>query len=76
MSGWRRRPSSRAGRGKAPAGAEADLSFELDEHGRVWMVGDGDCHVLGRREAVCAELRRFLAAADAAAGGGAKRGGG
>jgi hypothetical protein len=37
-----------------------DLDFELDEHGRVWMIREGDCHIIGRRDAVCAEMRRFL----------------
>jgi lipopolysaccharide/colanic/teichoic acid biosynthesis glycosyltransferase len=46
---------------------EGDVEFELDEHGRVWMILAGDCHLIGRREAVCGEMRRFLAAADAAA---------
>ena len=37
-----------------------ELEFELDEHGRVWMVREGDCHIIGRTNAVCAEMRRFL----------------
>lgn len=40
---------------------DVDLDFELDEHGRVWMVREGDCHIIGRTDAVCAEMRRFLA---------------
>lgn len=36
--------------------------FELDEHKRVWMIREGDCHVIGRKSAVCGEMRRFLAA--------------
>jgi hypothetical protein len=43
--------------------ADIELEFELDEHGRVWMIRDGDCHIIGRRLAVCTEMRRFLAAA-------------
>jgi hypothetical protein len=39
---------------------DVDLDFELDEHGRVWMIREGDCHIIGRRNAVCAEMRRFL----------------
>lgn len=39
---------------------DIDLDFELDEHGRVWMIREGDCHIIGRRDAVCAEMRRFL----------------
>ena len=44
-----------------------DLDFTLDGQGRVWMIRDGDCHVLGPTEAVCGEMRRFLAGV--AAGG-------
>jgi hypothetical protein len=40
---------------------DIDLDFCLDEHGRVWMIREGDCHIIGRRGAVCAEMRRFLA---------------
>ena len=25
------------------------------------MIRDGDCHIIGRSGAVCAEMRRFLA---------------
>jgi hypothetical protein len=39
---------------------DVDLDFELDEHGRVWMIREGDCHIIGRRDAVCTEMRRFL----------------
>jgi hypothetical protein len=39
---------------------DVDLDFELDEHGRVWMIREGDCHIIGRKNAVCAEMRRFL----------------
>jgi len=39
---------------------DVDLDFELDEHGRVWMIREGDCHIIGRTNAVCAEMRRFL----------------
>jgi hypothetical protein len=38
-----------------------DLDFTLDEQGRVWMIREGDCYVLGPTEAVCTEMRRFLA---------------
>lgn len=44
-----------------------DLDFTLDEQGRVWMIREGDCHVLGPTAAVCGEMRRFLAGV--AAGG-------
>ena len=39
---------------------DVELEFELDEHGRVWMIREGDCHIIGRKNAVCAEMRRFL----------------
>ena len=47
------------GRSSGPPGEEAE--FELDEHGRVWVVRDGACEAIGRRDAVVAEMRRFLA---------------
>jgi len=55
--------------GDSPAGplsdaemrTDVDLEFEVDEHGRVWMIREGDCHIIGRTNAVCAEMRRFLA---------------
>jgi hypothetical protein len=40
---------------------DIDLDFTLDEHGRVWMIREGDCHIIGRTDGVCAEMRRFLA---------------
>jgi hypothetical protein len=40
---------------------DVELEFEVDEHGRVWMMREGDCHIIGRTNAVCAEMRRFLA---------------
>ena len=40
---------------------DVELEFEEDEHGRVWMIRKGDCHIIGRSGAVCAEMRRFLA---------------
>ncbi len=40
---------------------DVELDFELDEHGRVWMFREGDCRIIGRTSAVCAEMRRFLA---------------
>lgn len=39
---------------------DVELDFELDEHDRVWMIRKGDCYILGRKNAVCAEMRRFL----------------
>lgn len=40
---------------------DVEIEFEVDEHGRVWMIREGDCHIIGRANAVCAEMRRFLA---------------
>ena len=54
-------------RGPAPEPTAAqlrtdiELEFEFDEHGRVWMIREGDCHIIGRTEAVCLEMRKFLA---------------
>jgi hypothetical protein len=45
--------------GKRPP-TDIDLHFELDEHGRVWMIREGDCHILGRRDSVRDEMWRFL----------------
>jgi hypothetical protein len=39
---------------------DIEVEFEFDEHGRVWMICEGDCHIIGRTNAVCAEMRRFL----------------
>jgi hypothetical protein len=39
---------------------DIEVEFEVDEHGRVWMIREGDCHIIGRTNAVCAEMRRFL----------------
>lgn len=39
---------------------DVELEFELDEHGRVWMIRESDCHIIGRTNAVFAEMRRFL----------------
>jgi hypothetical protein len=50
-----------AARLEAEMRTDVDLDFALDEHGRVWMIREGDCHIIGRRNAVCAEMRRFLA---------------
>jgi hypothetical protein len=41
---------------------DVELDFELDEHGRVWMIREGDCHIIGRKNTVCEEMRRFLRA--------------
>ena len=59
--------ASRAAAAVGEVDAAADLrtnvgvEFDVDEHGRVWMYRDGDCHIIGRRGAVRAEMRRFLA---------------
>jgi hypothetical protein len=39
---------------------DVELEFDLDEHDRVWIYLDGDCHIIGRREAVRREMWRFL----------------
>jgi len=46
---------------KAQLRTDIELEFEFDEHGRVWMIREGDCHIIGRTEAVCLEMRKFLA---------------
>lgn len=38
---------------------DVECEFELDEHGWVWIILEGDCHI-GRREAVRREMWRFL----------------
>lgn len=43
---------------------DIEVEFELDEHGRVWIIRDGDCHVIGRKDIVCEEMCRFLADID------------
>ncbi|MBV9931703.1 MAG: hypothetical protein JO013_12260 [Alphaproteobacteria bacterium] len=52
--------------GRARLGEEAmrtdvDLDFRVDEYDRVWIIREGDCQIIGRRHAVCAEMTRFLA---------------
>lgn len=56
----RRLAREMAAAGWAGAPSDVEIAFELDEHGRVWMIREGDCHVIGRREAVCAEMVRFV----------------
>jgi hypothetical protein len=48
-------------------GAVVDLDFTFDGQGRVWMIREGDCHIIGRTGPVCDQMRRFLAGV--AAGG-------
>jgi hypothetical protein len=40
---------------------DVGLEFELDEPGRLRMIREGDCHIIGRRDAVRLEMWRFLA---------------
>jgi hypothetical protein len=39
---------------------DVDSEFELDEHGRVWLIKNGDCFIIGRKLAVIVEMRRFI----------------
>lgn len=41
-------------------GSEVECEFELDEHDRVWMIRDGDCHIIGRKDGIRKEMWRFL----------------
>ena len=43
-----------------PLATDVEVEFHLDEHGRVWMILDGDCHIIGRKAAVAEEMGRFL----------------
>lgn len=43
---------------------DVQVEFELDEHGRVWMIRDGDCMIIGRKDGICDEMKRFLADID------------
>lgn len=63
----RQAQDDRPGDGGRPDSTDIDLDFTLDEQDRVWMIREGDCHIIGRTDAVCAEMRRFLA--DVASGG-------
>lgn len=40
--------------------SDVECEFELDEHDRVWMVRDGDCHIIGRKDYIRTEMWRFL----------------
>lgn len=40
--------------------SDVECQFELDEHGRVWMVRDGDCSIIGRKDYIRMEMWRFL----------------
>ena len=39
---------------------EVEMELAVDADGRAWMIREGDCLLLGERERVCAEMRRFL----------------
>lgn len=41
-------------------GSDVECEFELDEHDRVWMIRDGDCHIIGRKDYIRKEMWRFL----------------
>jgi hypothetical protein len=38
---------------------DVDLDFELDEHGRIWMIRQGDCHIIGRADATALKMLSF-----------------
>ena len=39
---------------------DVDLDFELDEHGRVWMIREGDCHIIGHfADAIILKMQVF-----------------
>jgi hypothetical protein len=40
--------------------SDVECEFELDEHDRVWMYRDGDCHIIGRKNYIRTEMWRFL----------------
>jgi hypothetical protein len=40
--------------------SDVECEFELDEHGRVWIIRDGDCHIIGRKDYIRKEMWRFL----------------
>jgi hypothetical protein len=40
--------------------SDVECEFELDEHDRVWMIRDGDCHIIGRKDYIRKEMWRFL----------------
>lgn len=77
MSRWRPRRFGRgSGGSRRDPGTDVELELGMDEHGRVWMYVEGHAHMIGRREAVCAEMRRFLVAAVLGEGLGRGSGGG
>jgi len=44
------------------AATDVEIEFELDEHGRVWEIRDGDCWIIGRHLAVAIQMRKYLSA--------------
>jgi hypothetical protein len=36
------------------------VRVRLDEHDRVWMIRNGDCHIIGRKDYIRTEMWRFL----------------
>jgi hypothetical protein len=40
--------------------SDVECEFELDEYDRVWMIRDGDCHIIGRKDYIKTEIWRFL----------------
>jgi hypothetical protein len=40
--------------------SDVECEFEVDEYDRVWMVKDGDCHIIGRKDYIRTEMWRFL----------------
>ena len=40
--------------------SDSECEFELDEQERVWMVLDGDCHIIGDKGHLRTEMWRFL----------------
>ena len=40
--------------------SDVECEFELGEYDRVWMIRDGDCHIIGRKDYIRTEMWRFL----------------
>jgi hypothetical protein len=40
--------------------SDVECEFEVDEYDRVWMVRDGDCSIIGRKDYIRTEMWRFL----------------
>ncbi|MGA9580440.1 MAG: hypothetical protein WBR13_00545 [Allosphingosinicella sp.] len=39
---------------------DSECAFELDDYDRVWMIRDGDCHLIGNKDYMRTEMWRFL----------------